>query len=243
MSSLSMPRPAPSAPPRRASSGWPFTGPPAVRPASASRRSCSSRISLSRSKTSPSCQRSSGGSRRPGFCSGSALCSAAVGEGAGSEEPVPRPGGASFVVVRLLPFAPRGGLVVYLHLFLAEVDLEGLHLLDHPLAEPDLLFEHDPFGDHDLLFEDLHDDLFVAELGLGDLPVRRHALDLNLLAPLRHPHLLPLGAHALLDVHGAGLALADAGAQLLFGRSEEHTSELQSRQYLVCRLLLEKKKN
>src|SRR3712207_7158408 len=25
------------------------------------------------------------------------------------------------------------------------------------------------------------------------------------------------------------------------GRSEEHTSELQSRQYLVCRLLLEKK--
>src|SRR3712207_6983038 len=26
------------------------------------------------------------------------------------------------------------------------------------------------------------------------------------------------------------------------GRSEEHTSELQSRQYLVCRLLLEKKK-
>src|SRR3712207_7748064 len=28
----------------------------------------------------------------------------------------------------------------------------------------------------------------------------------------------------------------------LKGRSEEHTSELQSRQYLVCRLLLEKKK-
>src|SRR3712207_8424645 len=32
---------------------------------------------------------------------------------------------------------------------------------------------------------------------------------------------------------------ARAGAA---GRSEEHTSELQSRQYLVCRLLLEKKK-
>src|SRR3712207_7983173 len=29
---------------------------------------------------------------------------------------------------------------------------------------------------------------------------------------------------------------------LFFLRSEEHTSELQSRQYLVCRLLLEKKK-
>src|SRR3712207_8047659 len=35
-----------------------------------------------------------------------------------------------------------------------------------------------------------------------------------------------------------------AGAQpRRTGRSEEHTSELQSRQYLVCRLLLEKKNN
>src|SRR3712207_7744950 len=31
--------------------------------------------------------------------------------------------------------------------------------------------------------------------------------------------------------------------RLVPGRSEEHTSELQSRQYLVCRLLLEKKKS
>src|SRR3712207_8014691 len=39
--------------------------------------------------------------------------------------------------------------------------------------------------------------------------------------------------------------LGAAGARLLRSapeRSEEHTSELQSRQYLVCRLLLEKKK-
>src|SRR5215203_7091585 len=35
-------------------------------------------------------------------------------------------------------------------------------------------------------------------------------------------------------------AAADPGAGR--ARSEEHTSELQSRQYLVCRLLLEKKK-
>src|SRR3712207_8591928 len=33
----------------------------------------------------------------------------------------------------------------------------------------------------------------------------------------------------------------DAFGELVFERSEEHTSELQSRQYLVCRLLLEKK--
>src|SRR3712207_9022597 len=39
----------------------------------------------------------------------------------------------------------------------------------------------------------------------------------------------------------AGPALRRGGAP--GGRSEEHTSELQSRQYLVCRLLLEKKKN
>src|SRR5438445_10144098 len=31
--------------------------------------------------------------------------------------------------------------------------------------------------------------------------------------------------------------------EVLHQRSEEHTSELQSRQYLVCRLLLEKKKS
>src|SRR5258707_3026210 len=33
------------------------------------------------------------------------------------------------------------------------------------------------------------------------------------------------------------------GVGVVLPRSEEHTSELQSRQYLVCRLLLEKKKD
>src|SRR3712207_8960980 len=41
----------------------------------------------------------------------------------------------------------------------------------------------------------------------------------------------------------AATAALDPSAFELIGRSEEHTSELQSRQYLVCRLLLEKKKN
>src|SRR3712207_7203650 len=36
--------------------------------------------------------------------------------------------------------------------------------------------------------------------------------------------------------------VVDQRAEGLRARSEEHTSELQSRQYLVCRLLLEKKK-
>src|SRR3712207_8170654 len=45
----------------------------------------------------------------------------------------------------------------------------------------------------------------------------------------------------------AGAGAGDAADVDALGRggarSEEHTSELQSRQYLVCRLLLEKKKN
>src|SRR3712207_7889208 len=42
--------------------------------------------------------------------------------------------------------------------------------------------------------------------------------------------------------HGDGFwALTPAGVDHVMSRSEEHTSELQSRQYLVCRLLLEKK--
>src|SRR3712207_9023770 len=43
----------------------------------------------------------------------------------------------------------------------------------------------------------------------------------------------------LVRIHDGRLTLSHP---LLAARSEEHTSELQSRQYLVCRLLLEKKK-
>src|SRR2546425_3544240 len=49
------------------------------------------------------------------------------------------------------------------------------------------------------------------------------------------------GAH----VHGIAESASDShrlGAIQLISRSEEHTSELQSLAYLVCRLLLEKKK-
>src|SRR5258707_8338294 len=64
-----------------------------------------------------------------------------------------------------------------------------------------------------------------------------------------HPRQLDVGED---DIEGAapealdGLFAAagelDNIATRLDHRSEEHTSELQSRQYLVCRLLLEKKK-
>src|SRR3712207_7010052 len=57
----------------------------------------------------------------------------------------------------------------------------------------------------------------------------------------RNPELMRLLAHELkVDVVSA----EEVGwsSEFLEARSEEHTSELQSRQYLVCRLLLEKKK-
>src|SRR3712207_8272631 len=41
---------------------------------------------------------------------------------------------------------------------------------------------------------------------------------------------------------GVGMTMAAIHECKRVERSEEHTSELQSRQYLVCRLLLEKKK-
>src|SRR3712207_8941832 len=81
----------------------------------------------------------------------------------------------------------------------------------------------------------------------------------GLLCALREPHVVPVhtyGVHdgvAYLDMRLVrGRSLADVRAEggidatragaVIEQRSEEHTSELQSRQYLVCRLLLEKKK-
>src|SRR3712207_8825135 len=75
----------------------------------------------------------------------------------------------------------------------------------------------------------------IYTLSLHDaLPIWRASLR-GLHAPLPQP---------LLPVRPAGaLRPADVRRRFAGPRSEEHTSELQSRQYLVCRLLLEKKKN
>src|SRR3712207_8856442 len=59
----------------------------------------------------------------------------------------------------------------------------------------------------------------IVEMGEGRAPERGLDLASDYLAP------------GLVELHTDSLE-----------RSEEHTSELQSRQYLVCRLLLEKKK-
>src|SRR3712207_7887346 len=53
---------------------------------------------------------------------------------------------------------------------------------------------------------------------------------------------LPLGDGDGHHCGPCGAAAALRGSRASEARSEEHTTELQSRQYLVCRLLLEKKK-
>src|SRR3712207_7889672 len=56
------------------------------------------------------------------------------------------------------------------------------------------------------------------------------------------PVTFPDTVHAGLRVARLGRSSVRYEIGLFKNRSEEHTSELQSRQYLVCRLLLEKKK-
>src|SRR5256884_1617899 len=57
-------------------------------------------------------------------------------------------------------------------------------------------------------------------------------------------HLLALRARRVAGAHQrADLHIRQAQGFERAARSEEHTSELQSRLHLVCRLLLEKKKN
>src|SRR3712207_7608178 len=77
-----------------------------------------------------------------------------------------------------------------------------------------------------------------------------YTLSLHDALPILVPFVVGLGAP--LPRHRFCVRLAPAlrtkygreqgGAKSCHERSEEHTSELQSRQYLVCRLLLEKKK-
>src|SRR3712207_8008831 len=60
---------------------------------------------------------------------------------------------------------------------------------------------------------------------------------------LRLAAMLALAASVVVVARAVdGAELRATWAAAVAARSEEHTSELQSRQYLVCRLLLEKKK-
>src|SRR3712207_7312877 len=78
-----------------------------------------------------------------------------------------------------------------------------------------------------------------------------YTLSLHDALPIFMPETAPLPKVEATRAYGAAIhlggqtlteALVAAQEHSARTRSEEHTSELQSRQYLVCRLLLEKKK-
>src|SRR5258707_9826191 len=127
------------------------------------------------------------------------------------------------------------------HLFCTLVSLFFFETPDSPFTDPPPLpfsffFFFNDTATTEIYTLSLHDALPIcadrrrwcgAARGMGEYglirPEPRDARDARRMRP--HPVLGPASAAA---AHR--------------GRSEEHTSELQSRQYLVCRLLLEKKK-
>src|SRR3712207_6949012 len=91
----------------------------------------------------------------------------------------------------------------------------------------------------------------IYTLSLHDaLPIWATVVRLRLLSPMSATHSVPSGARPRSSVSRGrdGYRTVFVTLHAAFRkktrrrRSEEHTSELQSRQYLVCRLLLEKKK-
>src|SRR2546429_2787500 len=72
-----------------------------------------------------------------------------------------------------------------------------------------------------------------------------HSLSLKLqsspLTALRIPHTPSRGFSSRTKILSWVGSASHSRARVVTGRSEEHTSELQSRLHLVCRLLLEKK--
>src|SRR3712207_7451538 len=83
------------------------------------------------------------------------------------------------------------------------------------------------------LFRSLNENLFREKLAALHAAMREYGRD---------PSEMEVSFSATVMVAPDAAGVKDAVAALAAARSEEHTSELQSRQYLVCRLLLEKKK-
>src|SRR2546422_2351705 len=76
---------------------------------------------------------------------------------------------------------------------------------------------------------------------------RSHAAGRKLSPGGARPRVPLISPHRLAVLSSAGTRVPDVrvvspSAPMVYMRSEEHTSELQSRLHLVCRLLLEKKK-
>src|SRR5439155_25390855 len=102
-----------------------------------------------------------------------------------------------------------------------------------------IFFFHDP-PPPDLYTLSLHDALPIC-LGLDPLGGQGFHPDRPDAVRARRDHPLPRRRHLDLPLHGDAPP-RERVVTASTDRSEEHTSELQSRGHLVCRLLLEKKK-
>src|SRR3712207_7841275 len=95
----------------------------------------------------------------------------------------------------------------------------------------------------------LEESLRVLDAGVTGLDLEFKRYDLSLENRRATDNGVVHEAAAAMKESGLGIKAAtitpegpdDVGSPNAILRSEEHTSELQSRQYLVCRLLLEKK--
>src|SRR5215211_3533994 len=134
----------------------------------------------------------------------------------GSERSVRNPPGQPDLSVSLPAEAPLGR-IVDIDLLAPYVLLDRLGVLNYVLADPYLLLGHRPLLHHDLFLGNGDAYLVVSDLGLGSLAHYRNALDGDLLVAGRYLHALAVGAHALTDVEGAGLALSCSGPELLLG--------------------------
>src|SRR3712207_3283733 len=98
--------------------------------------------------------------------------------------------------------------------------------------------------------------LFFVRHTHGNVTAKAQGVTFEAAVPADHEVYFAIGdstrfrAPTITITHHGGVDIEELGHdqsanvpfEALTGRSEEHTSELQSRQYLVCRLLLEKKK-
>src|SRR5690606_41730088 len=101
------------------------------------------------------------------------------------------------------------------------------------------------FGNSSIIFP-----RYVVPPGLPSVPTRRSSDLAGLVVEPwgKHEALVDAADGRRLQIHepevpGQKLRTAELAAEPIAERSEEHTSELQSRENLVCRLLLEKKKS
>src|SRR5690625_5865611 len=116
--------------------------------------------------------------------------------------------------------------------------MSNLFILDHPLIQHKITHIRD-VNTGTKEFRELVDEvsMLMAFEITRDLPLKKVTVETPVIET--ESSVIAGKKIGLIPILRAGLGMVDGMLQL---RSEEHTSELQSRGHLVCRLLLEKKK-